>query len=401
MRIFGGSKSAMSGALALALGCAASALHAQSAPDFSIPSARPTANPRAQGPIDAENPYIRPNVPAPSPSPVPVPVPVPLPVPSPVPAPRPASSNAPPRSVPPPRTDAAPRLAPAPGDASAVPSTTAPAANPLPSGVAPLPTLAATDSFEVPSAPAQPQAPADAGWPWPWLAGGAALIAALAGLMAVLRRRKAEPAVLEFEAPIVPAPAPAPAPEPASARATAPVRESASSPVLPPTMPALPHSLAIALEAKRMSASLMATTLSYALTVTNNSPDTLSALAIEGDMIAAHASLPPEQQIASSAQRLELRHALVTLAPGESAEFTGDFRLPLTSLTPIRAGDAAYFVPLARLRVAASTPAGQPLVQVQTFVVGEQGDAADAGLRPFRLDLGPRTYSRLSQRAVS
>ena len=158
--------------------------------------------------------------------------------------------------------------------------------------------------------------------------------------------------------------------------------------------------LGIALEARRMSASLMATTLSYTLTLTNNSPDTLSALAVEGDMIAAHASLPPEQQIATGSQRLELRHALVTLAPGESAQFNGDFRLPLSALNPIRAGDAAFFVPLARLRVEASTAAGQPLVQVQTWVVGETGDAPGAGLRPFRLDLGPRTYSRIGQRAV-
>jgi hypothetical protein len=159
--------------------------------------------------------------------------------------------------------------------------------------------------------------------------------------------------------------------------------------------------LGIALEARRMNASLMATTLSYNLRLTNHSAEPLSALAIEGDMIAAHASLPPERQIASSAQRLELRHALVTLAPGESAEFTGDFRLPLTSITPIRSGNAAFFVPLARLRVEASTVSGNPLVEAQTFVVGELPEQPGAALRPFRLDLGPRNYARIGQRAVN
>ena len=75
--------------------------------------------------------------------------------------------------------------------------------------------------------------------------------------------------------------------------------------------------------------------------------------------------------------------------------------MPLNALNPIRAGDAAYFVPLARLRVEASTPAGAPLVQAQTYVVGETGEEPGAALRPFRLDLGPRTYSRISQRAVN
>jgi hypothetical protein len=145
----------------------------------------------------------------------------------------------------------------------------------------------------------------------------------------------------------------------------------------------------------------MATTLSYRLVVTNRSAQPMSALAVEGDMVSAHSSLPPEQQIASDTHRLELRHALVELAPGESAEFIGDFRLPLTAVTPIRAGQAAYFVPLARLRVEASTPTGRPLVSVQTFVVGELPEIPGAALRPFRLDLGPRTYSRIGQRAVS
>ena len=137
------------------------------------------------------------------------------------------------------------------------------------------------------------------------------------------------------------------------------------------------------------------------LTLTNTTDQPLSALAVEGDMIAAHGSLPADRQIAGDNQRLELRHALVTLAAGESAEFTGDFRLPLATLIPIRAGDAAYFIPLARWRVEASTPAGTPLVQVQTFVVGELPEQPGAALRPFRLDLGPRTYSRIGQRAVS
>ena len=149
-----------------------------------------------------------------------------------------------------------------------------------------------------------------------------------------------------------------------------------------------------------MNASLMATSLNYVLTLTNHGAEPLSALAVEGDMVSAHASLPPEAQIANDNQRMEPRHSLVTLAPGESAEFTGVFMLPLTAVTPIRAGNAAYFVPLARLRVEASTSGGASLVQAHTWVVGELPEDAGAALKPFRLDLGPRTYSRVGQRAV-
>lgn len=159
--------------------------------------------------------------------------------------------------------------------------------------------------------------------------------------------------------------------------------------------------MTIALEARRMSASLMATTLSYRLTVTNHSTQPITDLGIEGDMISAHASLPAEQQIATASLRLDFRHALLTLGPGESSDFSGDFRLPLSAVTPIRSGEAAFFVPLARIRIEASAADGSAILATQTFVVGELPDNPDAALRPFRLDLGPRTYSRIGQRAVA
>ena len=392
MRKIGGSVRAATGAMALAAALVPGVATAQTLPDFSIPGARPTSNPRSQGPVDADNPIVR----APVVRPTPTPAPSPVPVASPTPVPRapattvsapPVSGTAPSRNpAPPPRTvpaaspQASESVAPGPAATDAV------TLFPLPSGSS-LPTITATDSVILPAA-----AERTSGSYWPWLAGGAALLAALlAGLW--WRSRQPRTLLLDFVPPVVPAPALAPVePQPAPA---------ARNPLPSPQLAAIPRGLGITLEAKRMSASLMATTLSYALTLTNNSHETLSALAVEGDMIAAHASLPPEQQIASDGQRLELRHALVTLAAGESAQFTGDFRLPLTAINPIRAGDAALFVPLARLRVEASTPAGKPLVQVQTYVVGETGDVPGAGLRPFRLDLGPRTYSRIGQRAVN
>jgi hypothetical protein len=379
---------------------------AQSANDFRLPSASPTTTPppRIQGPVDPDNPVI--TSPRPAPRPVPsstVPTPSPSTVPSaaqpssaPQPSPTAARPTASPRQPLPTRgVQAGSSLAPA-AQGPAPVGTLAPSG---PGGAAPLPsetpifsTLPGTST-----APAPALAKPATGWP-DWLpfaaAALAALLAALGGLIWWRRRKIEAPVTVAFERPIVPA---EPTAEPALVAATPNAAAEAVAPAAPApaTAATQPRDVHIALEARRMNASLMATTLSYQLSVTNHTATALSALAIEGDMIAAHGTLPPEQQVARKTQQLELRHAVVELAPGETAVLTGDIRVPLELITPIRAGTAAFFVPLARFRVSAG-----PLVAVQTFVIGEAPETAGAALKPFRLDLGPRTYSRISQRAL-
>lgn len=388
------------GAFALLLALAPGPLAAQSGETYRLPGATvQPAGPGAQGPVDRDNPVVTKTVPRPTPSATQAPPPAPTatqPSPTVSGAPSPTASRNPAQRP----TAAAPRQT----GASAAPAAAAPS-----QGVVP-PTTTATPGFTPPApfptdfgAPAAPPAIVEAasapGWYWPWIAGAAALVALIFAGLLWNRRREAPALLVEFERPVVPtaAPKPQPAPEPL---ATAPAPTPAALPD-PHLSLGLPTGLGVTLEARRMSASLMATTLSYAIKLTNTGTEALSALAVEGDMVSAHASLPPEAQIANDSQRLELRHALVALAPGESFEFTGDFRLPLTAVTPIRAGDAAYFVPLARLRIEASTLSGGSLVKAQTFVVGELPEAEGGALKPFRLDLGPRTYSQVGQRAVN
>lgn len=387
LRNMGGSWPRAVGAAALALALVPVPLAAQSVSDYRLPGAE-TPRPDVAGPVDPDNPVVRGPAPRPSAAQPPTPAAT-TPSPSPQPATSPSASPQPRAVQPRPlQTTARPAAASAPLATPAVGPATAPVLPPLPPspGAAPSPFPAALP--DVAAAPAASPAVAPGDWPRLWIGGGVALLlTALGALLWWRRRRSPLDLELEFEPPVVAAPKPAaePVPQPA-----------------PLPVAANPEGgLGIALEARRMNASLMATTLSYNLKLTNHSAEPLSALAIEGDMVAAHASLPPERQIASSGQRLELRHALVALAPGESAEFSGDFRLLLTAITPIRSGEAAFFVPLARLRVEASTPSGGPLVHAQTFVVGELPEAPGAALRPFRLDLGPRNYARVGQRAVS
>lgn len=386
-----GDRLKIASAFALPLALVPLPLAAQSANDWRLPGATVTpAPPGSQGPVDRDNPVVTTTAPPrPTQTATPAPVatpsqPAPAPTAARSPAPRPAATAARPTAAP---ETAAPTSS-APPPATAVPAAT-PTAATLPAPVA-LPPATLPQTIE-----------SESGWYWPWIAGVAGLLALIFAGLWWRKRQEAAVPVVAFERPVVqprqPAsqPQPRPAPKPAAKPQPAPQPEPAPAPVLAAT-----DGLGVALEVRRMNASLMATSLNYVLKLTNHGSEPLSALAVEGDMISAHASLPHEAQIANDNQRMEPRHNLVTLAPGESAEFSGVFMLPLTAVTPIRSGEAAFFIPLARLRVQASTPSGGSVVQAQTWVVGELPEDAASALKPFRLDLGPRTYSRVGQRAV-
>ncbi len=156
------------------------------------------------------------------------------------------------------------------------------------------------------------------------------------------------------------------------------------------------ETIGLTLEVMRLSATLVSTTLVYKLTVANLLEEPIGPIVIAGDMIAAHASLPVEQQLATDGQLLELRHEIPALASGESIEIAGELRLPLSSINPIRSGTALLFIPLVRFRAEAKGSS-----MVSAFAIGDTPQVATASLLPFRLDLGPRVYSRISQRRIA
>jgi hypothetical protein len=151
----------------------------------------------------------------------------------------------------------------------------------------------------------------------------------------------------------------------------------------------------LALEPLRLSLTLMNATLSYRLLLSNRGAQPLEGLAITADMIAAHSTLSREQQL-SGPDAGALQVALVErLEPGERRIVSGEFRLPFGQITPVRQGNASLLLPLARFKVGHA--GRQPVIR--TFLVAQPPERPGAGLQPFRLDLGPRIYPRLAQRA--
>ena len=371
--------------MALMLG---SAVWAQADPggisSYQLPKRESRLTPHLQGPVDAEAPAVQPSS-APS-----------LKAP---PAPSPIASEASPVASNQASAPATQHAGPKASNHHSQSTTPSPLLSPMPS-LTPALTPSAIQPPAPTTAPATAPAPLLSGLPqlalaWPWLAGGAGLLLLVVGWALWRRRLRSRIApTIEIQQPeptLVEAAAPKPLAPPAPKR-----EPKASAKAKPKSKPAA-ASLTLVFEAQKMSATLLNTALTYRLTMTNTGKKPLKQLVISGEMIAAHSAMTSADQAADDAADLALCHRQPSLAPGETCEVLGTLRLAIAAITPIRSGDAALFVPLVRLLATAD---GKPKLARASFVIGEPSPA-DARLKPFRLELGPRIYAEISQRELA
>ena len=156
-----------------------------------------------------------------------------------------------------------------------------------------------------------------------------------------------------------------------------------------------PSDIRIAVDAIKLTRSVMNATLAYRVSLMNRATSALTNVTIGADVVSAHGGVPVEQQVASATQALETRHTFERIAPGQSVRYDGQITLPLSQVRAIRQSNAALFVPLLRLRVDGASV--EPLVK--TFVVG-LGVPNGGRVMPFRIDEGPRSYEPIAARAL-
>ena len=296
-----------------------------------------------------------------------------------------------------------PAEAPAPASVEAAPVT------PPASSAAPAPTASTPAPTQTTAPPPLPAAPetstADSGTAW-WRYLVAALLVAMMGIAGVLfwrqRRSKAQfEEIMAIERPhLRPAPAPAQIESDDTGEVESPLPEAGEIPATADTLaePDIADGpLRTALETLNLSVSLVNATLSYQITVTNASDRPVHNVAVFGDLVSAHASLSIEEQLAGPGRTGAPLHKAAGLLPGQSASFSGQLRLPISAIRPVRREQAVMFIPLARMRIEAE---GLEAAVVQTCVVGQKPAGPGAGLRPFRLDTGPRVYPDIGLRAL-
>lgn len=405
----------MSRGTARAIGAAAlllaSASQAQSVNDYQLPPSRPTPtpSPRVQGPVDSEVPAAAPQPPTPAPT-TPAAAPPRIELPPPPASPATEGRTAPPRARPTGQPNAT------------VAETPASVAGVTASEAAQVPTFAPPPPMAPAPPPLQREAEAASSDQPLWLMAGGAILLLLAGavLWARLRRRRgatqeyedtspalaeAEPtsrAVPEPSAPATLSPlraAPArPAPTPAPTPRAEPVPQPEPLPAPEPLATSGP--LDITLEARHLSRAMVNATLAYRLSLTNRSDHLIGPLRITGDLTTAHASVPIEQQLSLDGANLAAIHEVPDLAPGASTTLTGELRLPIAEIRPIRGGQGHVFVPLARFHVAGEGATGDPVSATRIFVIGRTSEDTRAPLRPFVLEQGPGVQREIGQREL-
>jgi hypothetical protein len=347
-----------------ALALAAAAPAQDSVQDYRLPPAAPSPTPTAAGPVDTDHPIAAPTRAAPVAAPAPSPSAV-IVLPPATPTPRATAPRAE-RPAPTPQPTVTANATPSPSPTAAI--------APPPIEPAPAPSVAAPE-------PARP--PAESPAPWGWILAGLA-VAAVAGVLLWLWRRRA-PTALDEDHEEEPATPLAPA---------APRAPALNSP--PPPVPAAPGQiLSVELDPRHLSRALVNATLAYRLTLTNHSDAPLGPLRVAGDIISAHASLSPEDQLAPADDALATIHEVREIAPGDPAVLRGELRLPLASILPINSGGARVFVPLARFRLEA-----EGMTATHVFVIGQASDRPGGALRPFPLDRGPGVDRGLAQREL-
>ena len=308
--------------------------------------------------------------PTPTPAPFPSPVVTPLPTPTPTPTPGPV-----PVATPTPLPAFTPTPAPTPrarpGAAAGRPAAAVTRERPT---ATPTPTPSATPSPTPTATPAPietvvlPAAPSKAAPLWPWLAGGALLLLALA---AILLRRRGEPDELE-EVDDEPLAAPGPAPS------------------------APPAGLVIAFRPTRAGVNLLTATVEGEVTVTNVGDVAVAGIRAAVALLAARGTEQADLHAIADAALTRPAVPPFTLQPGAAHRFRAVAALPHASIEPLAVAGRPMFVPL--VAVTLRYPAdGAERGTTRGFAVGiERVDSAK--LAPLWLDVPARAYDAVAAR---
>ena len=325
-------------------------------------------------PLPLDNSSIAPQ---PMPTPVPTTAPTTTPSPTPTPAPTPTATPtpAPVRTATPTRPRATATAAPVP---TATPSPT-PTKTP-----APVPTATPAAPIETVVLPPEQRG----GVPWPWLLGGAAVLAAFAW---VLLRRRSEPdeELESYEPEPIPEPEPAPIPP-----TPAPAMFTRGGPA---ATPAGRPRLGIDLRPTRAGINLITATVEAEVTVINTGSAPATDIRAAVVLLSAGGAHDESLRTFNTAPVTRPVTPPFKLQPGEQRRFRAVAALAHAQIQALSAGERPIFVPLVAVTLRWPDGAGERRASRAWGIGVERVDSPK--LAPFWLDVPPRSYDAVAARA--
>jgi hypothetical protein len=262
---------------------------------------------------------------------------------------------------------------------------------------------------------------------WAPLAAIIALLGALVGWW-FLRRRRSDAQLalaggpeLAREAappPQHPAPAPVPAPIPApegqavkaaGKRAKSVAAEPAPAEAESPPAPAAPPRatlgrravLSMRFEPLAASTTLLNFRMRYAVILTNEGTADAAPVTVRIGLFAGTKVNPNGIAQWLGMDDNQIHHGVDTIRAGTEYRFEGELAAPLTALEPLTVDGRQVAIPLVACDTRYQNAPGEAPLEGQVaraFVVGREPDDPAAKLGPFRLDLGPASFSPLGIR---
>lgn len=206
----------------------------------------------------------------------------------------------------------------------------------------------------------------------------AALLLGMLGALLFWRARRAPPQQVDA---LVSERTESPPPEPAP-------------PIAEPVQPA--PTIALDFRPHAANATLINAVLSFELTLANQGRDSLTEIKVNGAMVQA------EKDGGTNPASIDLSPLgeVQNLAAGTDDKILTEFRVPLATIRPIEFRSQALFVPLVHISIEYTDGSGFQHLQTATYMVGTEHQPPRAKMAPFRLDLGPRSFSPLGYRAL-
>lgn len=152
--------------------------------------------------------------------------------------------------------------------------------------------------------------------------------------------------------------------------------------------------------------SLMGVTVAYTLILHNRGTVAAQDMLVRGVIGNAGAQQQALLQDFLAGQEGTPLHSVVTIAPGETRQLTGELRLTPDRIVPVAMGQRSLLIPLAAFDAAYrwdgpdsdDLPSGRT---ARAFIVGQEQEPPTDRLAPLRLDQGPRQYRRPAARAAA